>query len=54
VTPEPQALAAAITEYAENPGLRHAHGESGRQHTLRNFSLQGMVQKYDRVYRTLT
>ena len=53
VPPDPQGLATAILNYIDDPELRRAHGDGGRTHTLRNFSLRAMVQNYDRVYREL-
>lgn len=53
VSTDPEEIAAAIIAYAENPALMRAHGEGGRAHTLANFSLNAMVQNYDRVYGSL-
>ena len=53
VPPDPQSFADAILNYLDHPELMRAHGEGGRAHTLQNFSLQAMMEKYDRVYRTL-
>lgn len=53
VSPDPEALAAAILRYAENPELMRAHGEGGRAHVLKSFSLKAMVENYDRVYGSL-
>jgi sugar transferase (PEP-CTERM/EpsH1 system associated) len=51
--PNPQSLADAIVNYLDHPDLMRAHGEGGRAHTLKNFSLQKMVDRYDRVYQSL-
>jgi sugar transferase (PEP-CTERM/EpsH1 system associated) len=53
VSTDPEEIAAAIIDYAENPALMRAHGEGGRAHTLSKFSLMAMVQNYDRVYGSL-
>lgn len=49
----PEALAAAIQNYVEHPGLMRAHGKAAREHVLRNFSLDAMIKKYDLLYRSL-
>src|SRR5262249_31215928 len=51
--PSEQMLARAILEYVDNPELLRRHGQGGRAHVLRSFSLVAMVQSYDRVYRSL-
>ena len=53
VAPDPEALAAAILDYAENADLMRAHGAGGRTHVLESFSLEAMVRNYDRVYGSL-
>ena len=45
------ALAAAMAAYRENPGLRRRHGEAGRRRVLERFSLAGMVDAYESLYR---
>lgn len=47
------ALAWAILNYLDNPELMRAHGEAGHAHTIRNFSLDAMLKKYDMLYRSL-
>lgn len=49
----PDALAQAIQRYIDDPPLMRAHGEAGRTHVLRSFSLDAMVKNYDKVYRSL-
>lgn len=53
VAPDPDALAAAILAYVDDPNLMRAHGEGGRAHVLKNFSLDAMMRNYDRVYGSL-
>jgi sugar transferase (PEP-CTERM/EpsH1 system associated) len=53
VSPDPEDLASAILTYVENPNLMRAHGEGGRAHVLKSFSLDAMVRNYDRVYGSL-
>jgi sugar transferase (PEP-CTERM/EpsH1 system associated) len=53
VSPDPEDLASAILTYVENPHLMRAHGEGGRAHVLKSFSLDAMVRNYDRVYGSL-
>jgi sugar transferase (PEP-CTERM/EpsH1 system associated) len=50
---DPEALAQAIERYVDDPILLRAHGEAGRAHVLKNFSLNAMMQGYDRVYGSL-
>lgn len=47
------ALAQAIENYVDNPSLAQRHGEAGRAHVLRSFSLDSMVKSYDDIYRSL-
>jgi sugar transferase (PEP-CTERM/EpsH1 system associated) len=47
------ALAAALLRYIDDPALMRAHGEAGRAHVLRHFSLTSMVESYDRIYGSL-
>jgi sugar transferase (PEP-CTERM/EpsH1 system associated) len=47
------AMAAAILDYVDSPGLLLRHGEGARAHALRNFSLAAIVASYDRVYRSV-
>lgn len=49
----PDRLAEALLRYVDEPGLMRAHGEAGRAHVLRSFSLKAMVENYDRVYGSL-
>jgi sugar transferase (PEP-CTERM/EpsH1 system associated) len=50
---DPEMFAAAIWKYIEHPVLMREHGKAGRAHMLGNFSLEKMVERYDRVYRSL-
>lgn len=47
-----EALANAIARYATEPSLRSLHGLAGRQRVEAAFSLDGMVERYRRLYRT--
>ncbi len=53
VAPQADAIAASLLDYIEHPQLMRAHGDGGRAHTLRNFSLEAMMRSYDRVYTSL-
>ena len=50
----PDVLAAAIRAYAEDIVLRVAHGKAGRQRVGDRFSLDGMVEQYERIYDEMT
>ncbi len=47
------ALAREIGAYFATPGLAHQHGQQGRRRAERRFSLERMVEDYDRVYHGL-
>jgi len=47
---DPEALAAAILEYARNPERRAAHGREARERALTHFSMEAMLDGYLRVY----
>jgi sugar transferase (PEP-CTERM/EpsH1 system associated) len=47
---DPQALAAVLAEYLDQPALARAHGAAGRARILESFSLDGMVERYLTVY----
>lgn len=47
------ALAQAMGRYVHDAGRRKAHGANGRASALENFSLQGMVDRYLRVYESV-
>lgn len=49
-----EALAGAISKYIDHPALAAAHGAAGRQLVEERFSLQAMVDTYDRLYKSLT
>jgi sugar transferase (PEP-CTERM/EpsH1 system associated) len=46
----PGALAEAILGYLADPAAARRHGKAGRQHVERQFSLDRMVQRYERLY----
>lgn len=52
-TGDPKALADALLRYIDNPGLRRDHGLAARAHVVKNFSLNAMVESYDKIYSTL-
>ncbi|MGR8921634.1 MAG: TIGR03088 family PEP-CTERM/XrtA system glycosyltransferase [Gammaproteobacteria bacterium] len=45
------AMAEAMARYVEDSGLRHCHGLAGRRRAEAEFSLAGMVDAYDGLYR---
>jgi len=47
---EPAALAEEIRRYAQNDGLRESCGESARRVAVDEYSLDTMIDKYQRVY----
>jgi sugar transferase (PEP-CTERM/EpsH1 system associated) len=47
------ALAREISAYLAAPGLARQHGQEGRRRVERRFSLERMVEDYDRVYHAL-
>lgn len=53
VSTDPEEIAAAIIDYAEHAALMRAHGEGARAHVLNSFSLDFMVNSYDRIYSSL-
>lgn len=46
------AMADAIARYAADASLRSDHGAAGRKRAESEFSLDGMVQRYDSLYRS--
>ena len=50
---DPLALAAAMTTYAADARLRHAHGTAGRERIAKEFSMQRMLSAYQSVYEQL-
>jgi sugar transferase (PEP-CTERM/EpsH1 system associated) len=50
---DPEALGQAIERYVDDLALLRAHGEAGRAHVLKGFSLNAMMDGYDRVYGSL-
>lgn len=51
---DPDALAAALIEYAENPARVTAHGQSARERACRELSLARMIDQYNSVYSRCT
>lgn len=50
---QPERLAAALAEYADEPALAAAHGRAGRDRVVREFSIPVMAAKYRDLYRQL-
>lgn len=50
---DPEALAERILRYAQHPDAARAAGRAGRERTERQFSLSGMVARYDALYTRL-
>ena len=48
---DPQAIASALLAYSTNPGVCKSHGAQGYLRVNESFSLQGMAQGYEAVYR---
>jgi sugar transferase (PEP-CTERM/EpsH1 system associated) len=48
---DPDALASAIEAYIDDPGQREQHGTGARERAKTSFSIDAMVQGYDRLYR---
>ena len=44
------ALAGAILVYFDDPAAARRHGKAGRRHVEQHFSLERMVQRYERLY----
>ena len=51
---DPDALARGMARYLDEPGLAQVHGEAGRNRVLREFSLDTMLRRYERLYDGLT
>ncbi|MBE2222740.1 MAG: glycosyltransferase [Anaerolineae bacterium] len=49
---QPQALAAALNQLANNPALRTQMGQAGQARAKKEFGLQTMLQKIEQVYNT--
>jgi sugar transferase (PEP-CTERM/EpsH1 system associated) len=47
---DPSALAHAMEGYVDDPRSAAAHGEAGRQRVVQRFSLDRMVDRYQRLY----
>jgi glycosyltransferase involved in cell wall biosynthesis len=47
---DPEALAAAISEYLEDPETRRRHGAGSRERAVRHFSLERMIEGYRNLY----
>ncbi|WEN41428.1 Putative glycosyltransferase EpsF [Thauera sp. GDN1] len=50
---DPDAMARELLRYTEDAALRHAHGVAGRKRVEQNFSIDGMVMRYTRLYEDL-
>ena len=50
---DPEALAECILAYGRNPDAARAAGRAGRERVERNFSLAGMVSRYEALYTRL-
>ena len=48
---DPGALGEAVGAYLDSPSLLHAHGRAARQRTVDRYSLGGMIDAYDALYR---
>ena len=46
----PEAIAAALLKYIDNPGLVTTHGKNGHKHVINNFSLESMLKGYLNIY----
>lgn len=51
---DPSAIAARLVEYARDPALRARHGAASRARIDAEFSLAGMLRRYDSLYRGAT
>ncbi|MBN8441210.1 MAG: TIGR03088 family PEP-CTERM/XrtA system glycosyltransferase [Thauera sp.] len=49
---DPAAMADALMCYADDAALRQSHGAAGRKRVEADFSLDGMVERYTRLYRS--
>ncbi len=47
------AMAASLFKYVDDPSTRKQQGNNAREHIMKEFSLQGMVQNYLKVYDSL-
>lgn len=50
---DPQAMAHALLRYTADAALRQSHGAAGRHRAEAEFSLDGMVERYGRLYQQL-
>ena len=50
---DPAALAERLLRYLRTPALARAHGRAGRERVEREFSIQRMLQDYERMYRAV-
>lgn len=50
---DPEAMAAKLMAYVDDPGLAEAHGSAGHARVLERFSLAAMLDNYRRVYDAL-
>ena len=51
---DPDALAAALSPYLDDPMLASRHGDAGRQRVEREFSIETMIAGYLRLYDDVT
>jgi sugar transferase (PEP-CTERM/EpsH1 system associated) len=49
-SPSPEALAASLSAYATDAGLRRAHGTAARRRVCSGFSLDAMIGRYEQFY----
>lgn len=47
---DPEALAASLLAYVDDPARARAHGEAGRARALQKFSLSAMLEAYGAIY----
>jgi sugar transferase (PEP-CTERM/EpsH1 system associated) len=50
---DPDAMAAALLDYIDNPGLAAAHGHAARKRVVSDFNIGTMVRAYSQLYEEL-